>query len=83
MVKRLTSVSSMWNEWFEIEFVYVGSLMIETTIQESIVADKNMFFSAIKSFVAALVDLCDLDSSSRQIIVVLLGVQVAPHGMYF
>lgn len=83
VVKTLRSVSALLKEWFEIEFVYVGSLVIETTILESIVVDEHTFVSAIKSFISTIVDLCDLDSPTRQIIDVLLDVQNFPHGMLF
>ncbi|XP_076105116.1 uncharacterized protein LOC143073446 isoform X2 [Mytilus galloprovincialis] len=79
VVKTLRSVSALLKEWFEIEFVYVGSLVIETTILESIVVDEHTFVSAIKSFISTIVDLCDLDSPTRQIIDVLLDVQNFPH----
>ncbi|VDI28997.1 Hypothetical predicted protein [Mytilus galloprovincialis] len=79
VVKTLRSVSALLKEWFEIEFVYVGSLVIETTILESIVVDEHTFVSAIKSFISTIVDLCDLDYPTRQIIDVLLDVQNFPH----
>ncbi|CAG2204777.1 unnamed protein product [Mytilus edulis] len=79
VVKTLRSVSALLKEWLEIEFVYIGSLVIKTTILESIVVDEHTFVSAIKSFISTIVDLCDLDSPTRQIIDVLLDVQHFPH----
>ncbi|XP_052102355.1 uncharacterized protein LOC127735943 [Mytilus californianus] len=81
VVHTLRSVSVLLKEWFEIEFVYVGSLVIETTILESVVADKNTFITAIRSFISTIVDVCDLNSPSRQIIDVLLDVQHIPHAV--
>lgn len=66
--KTLTNISSLIGQWFHIEFVYKGSLFIQTTIEMTVLKTKIEFQRAVKSFLRDVVDLCDLDMETKTVV---------------
>ncbi|XP_071173118.1 uncharacterized protein [Mytilus edulis] len=66
--KTLTNISSVIGQWFHIEFVYKGSLFIQTTIEMTVLKTKIEFQRAVKSFLRDVVDLCDLDMETKTVV---------------
>ena len=70
----LQNVSCLLKQWFEIEFVYIGSLVIRTIVPEHILSNYDDFKSAVRSFLAKIVEICQLDTYTPTVVKVVLSV---------
>ena len=70
----LHKFSSLLKQWFEIEFVYIGSLVIRTIVPEHILSNYDEFKSAVRSFLAKIVEICQLDTDTPTVVKVILSV---------
>ena len=61
-------------EGFEIEFVYIGSLVIRTKVPEHILSNYDDFKSAVRLFLAKIVDACQLDTDTPTVVKVDLNI---------
>ena len=59
---------------FEIEFVYIGSLVIRTIVPEHILSNYDDFKSAVRSFLAKIVEVCQLDTDTPTVVKVDLSI---------
>lgn len=66
MKTTLTQMSALLNQWFKVEFVYVGSLVINTSVPKHILLNREFLKSAIKSFLEKIVEVCNIDSSKPE-----------------
>ena len=64
----------MYNHWFEIESVYIGSLVIRTIVPEHILSNYDDFKSAVRSFLAKIVEVCQLDTDTPTVVKVDLSI---------
>ena len=62
------------DEGFEIEFVYTGSLVIITKVPEHILSNYDDFKSAVRSFLAKIVEVCQLDTDTPTVVKVDLSI---------
>jgi hypothetical protein len=62
------------NECFEIEFVSIGSLVIRTKVPEHILSNYDDFKSAVRSFLAKIVEVCQLDTDTPTVVKVDLNI---------
>jgi hypothetical protein len=74
MKKALQNVSCLIKQWFEIEFVYIGSLVIRTIVPEHILSNYDDFKSAMRSFLAKIVEVCQLDTDTPTVVKVDLNI---------
>jgi hypothetical protein len=70
----LERFSYLLNEWFEIECVYIGSLVIRTKVPEHILSNYDDFKSAVRSFLAKIVEACQLDTDTPTVVKVDLNI---------
>ena len=70
----LQNVSCLLKQWFEIEFVYIGSLVIRTIVPEHILSNYDDFKSAVRSFLAKIVEVCQLDTDTPTVVKVDLNI---------
>ena len=70
-LKRFPCLSS---EWLEIEFVYIGSLVIRTKVPEHILSNYDDYKSAVRSFLAKIVEACQLDTDTPTVVKVDLNI---------
>ena len=70
----LQNVSCLLKQWFEIEFVYIGSLVIQTIVPEHILSNYDNFKSAVRSFLAKIVEVCQLDTDTPTVVKVDLNI---------
>lgn len=59
-------MSALLNQWFKVEFVYVGSLVINTSVPKHILMNREFLKSAIKSFLEKIVEVCNIDSGKPE-----------------
>jgi len=76
----LQKFSCLLKQWFEIEFVYIGSLVIRTIVPEHILSNYDDFKSAVRSFLAKIVEDCKLDTDTPTVVKVDLNIftQIPP-----
>jgi hypothetical protein len=72
--KTLENLSGSLRQWFEIEFVYIGSLVIRTIVPEHILSNYNNFKSAVGFFLAKIVEVCQLDTDTSTVVKVDLSI---------
>ena len=72
--KTLEHLSGSLEQWFEIEFVYIGSLVIRTIVPEDILSNYDDFKSAVRSFLAKIVEVCQLDTDTPTVVKVDLSI---------
>jgi hypothetical protein len=70
----LEHLSGSLEQWFEIEFVYIGSLVIGTIVPEHILLNYDAFKSAVRSFLAKIVEVCQLDTDTPTVVKVDLSI---------
>ena len=70
----LQNISCLLKQWFEIEFVYIGSLVILTIVPEHILSNYDNFKSAVRSFLAKIVEVCQLDTDTPTVVKVDLNI---------
>jgi hypothetical protein len=77
-VSKIKNALEHWSgslkQWFEIEFVYIGSLVIGTTVPEHILSNYDAFKSAVRSFLAKIVEVCQLDTDTPTVVKVDLNI---------
>ena len=59
---------------FEIEGVDIGSLVIRTIVPEHILSNYDDFKSAVRSFLAKIVEVCQLDTDTPKVVKVDLNI---------
>lgn len=57
---------SFVNQWFQIEFVFEGSLIISTSVSEFVL--RHSLHEAIESFLRDFIELCEIDTSIPSIL---------------
>ena len=70
----LQNVSCLLKQWFEIEFVYIGSLVIITIVPEHILSNYDDFKSAVRSFLTKIVEVCQLETDTPTVVKVDLNI---------
>jgi hypothetical protein len=70
----LDTIPCLSNEGFEIEAVYIGSLVIRTIVPEHILSNYNDFKSAVRSFLAKIVEVCQLETDTPTVVKVDLNI---------
>ena len=70
----LQNFSCLLKQWFEIEFVYIGSLVIRTIVPEHILSNYDDFKSAVRSFLAKIVEVCQLETDTPTVVKVDLNI---------
>ena len=70
----LQNVSCLLKQWFEIEFVCIGSLVIRTIVPEHILSNYDDFKSAVRSFLAKIVEVCQLETDTPTVVKVDLNI---------
>lgn len=68
--ETLEKLSSLMGKVFRIVFVYKGSLVIQTTTQLRFLQNDEEFEFAIKSFLGEFIQICDLNTKSKTIVLV-------------
>ncbi|VDI13102.1 Hypothetical predicted protein [Mytilus galloprovincialis] len=74
--ETLVKFSEMLRPWFEIEFVYVGSLVIKTLVQKKFLDNRDQMRTSIHSFLEKVVEVCKIDSDETSVIRVDLFIQL-------
>ncbi|VDH91319.1 Hypothetical predicted protein [Mytilus galloprovincialis] len=68
----LEKFSALLRQWFEIEFVYVGSLVIKTLVQKNVLDNQEQMRKSIHSFLEKIVDVCKIKTDVSTVIKVAL-----------
>ncbi|CAG2205574.1 unnamed protein product [Mytilus edulis] len=66
MKTALNQMSAMIKQWFKVEFVYIGSLVITTSVPKHVLLEREFLQSAIKSFLENIVKVCNIDTSKHE-----------------
>ena len=74
MKNTLQNFSCLFKPCFEIEFIYIGSLVIRTIVPEHILSNYDDFKSAVRSFLAKIVEVCQLDTDTPTVVKVDLNI---------
>ncbi|CAC5397217.1 unnamed protein product [Mytilus coruscus] len=73
--ETLEKFSALLRQWFEIEFVYVGSLVIKTLVQKNILENRDQMRKSIHSFLEKIVDVCKINTDVPTVIKVALLIE--------
>lgn len=73
--ETLDNCSSMLKRWFEIQFVYVGSLVIHTFVTAHVVNDRDKMRMSVHSFLRKVVEVCMINTDDSSVIRVALMVE--------
>ena len=74
IMRTLQNCSRFINQLFEIESVCMGSLVIMTIVPEHILSNYDDFMSAVRSFLAKIVEVCQLDTDTPTVVKVDLSI---------
>lgn len=74
--KSLENFSGLLRQWFEIEFVYVGSLVIQTLVTANVVNDRDRMRKSVQSFLEKVVEVCHIKTDVSLNIRVALMVSI-------
>ncbi|XP_071176863.1 uncharacterized protein [Mytilus edulis] len=72
--ETLENFSSLMGKFFRIEFVYKGSLVIQTSAQLSFLQNDDEFQLAVESFLKDFLDICNLDTDTKTIVKVKITI---------
>lgn len=64
--------SDLLRPWFEIEFVYVGSLVIKTLVQKKVLFNHDEMHTSVHSFLEKFVEVCNINTDVPEVINVAL-----------
>ncbi|VDH90795.1 Hypothetical predicted protein [Mytilus galloprovincialis] len=70
--ETLEKFSALLRQWFEIEFVYVGSLVIKTLVKKNVLDNQDQMRKSIHSFLEKIVDVCKIKTDVSAVIKVAL-----------
>ncbi|XP_063446937.1 antiviral innate immune response receptor RIG-I-like [Mytilus trossulus] len=60
--ETLEKFSSLLRQWFEIEFVYVGSLVLSTLVNKNVLDNPDQMRTSIQLFLEKVVELCNINT---------------------
>lgn len=72
--ENLENCSHLLRRYFEIEFVYVGSLVIKTLVPQHILNDRDQMKRSVHLFLEKVVEVCKINTDESAIIKVALIV---------
>lgn len=72
--ESLEKFSDLLRQWFEIEFVYVGSLVIKTLVSANVLNDRDKMRNSVQSFLEKIVEVCNINTDVSSVIRVALMV---------
>lgn len=70
--ETLLNFSQLLRKWFEIEFVYIGSLIIKTLVQKQVLENRDQMRTSVHSFLEKIVEVCEIDTDVPAVIKVTL-----------
>lgn len=74
--ETLEKFSSLLRQWFEIEFVYVGSLVLSTLVKKNVLDNPDQMRTSIQLFLEKLVELCKINADVPTVIKVDLIIKL-------
>ncbi|VDH92655.1 Hypothetical predicted protein [Mytilus galloprovincialis] len=74
--ETLEKFSSLLRQWFEIEFVYVGSLVLSTLVNKNVLDNPDQMRTSIQLFLEKVVELCNIDADVPTVIKVDLIIKL-------
>lgn len=76
MQERLLNFSRLFQPWVEIQFVYVGSLVIKGFVQKHVLDDRDKMRNLVHSFLEKFVKVCEISTDVSIVIKVDLMVEL-------
>ncbi|XP_071143015.1 uncharacterized protein [Mytilus edulis] len=73
--ETLERFSGVLRPWFEIQFVYIGSLVIKTLVQKKILNDRDQMRTSVHSFLEKFVEVCQINTDVPKVIKIALIVE--------
>lgn len=70
----LGKFSELLRPWFEIEFVYVGSLVIKTLARKNVICNRDLMRASVHLFLIKVVEVCKINTDVPEIINVTLMI---------
>ncbi|VDI49215.1 Hypothetical predicted protein [Mytilus galloprovincialis] len=74
--ETLEKFSSLLRQWFEIEFVYVGSLVLSTLVKQNVLDNPDQMRTSIQLFLEKVVELCKINADVPTVIKVDLIIKL-------
>lgn len=73
--ESLLNFSGMLRPWFEIECVYVGSLVIKTLVQRHVLCNRDLMRTSVHSFLEKVVEVCKINTDVPEVINISLIIE--------
>lgn len=67
--------SALLRPYFEIEFVYIGSLVIKTLVQKQVLDNREQMRESVHSFLEKFVEVCKINTDIQTVIKVDLIIE--------
>lgn len=73
--ETLLNCSQLFRKHFEIEFVYVGSLVIKTLVQQQVLENRDQMRVSVHWFLEKIVEVCKIETDVPEVIQVSLEIE--------
>ncbi|CAC5409073.1 DDX58 [Mytilus coruscus] len=73
--ETLEKFSALLRQWFEIEFVYVGSLVIKTLVHKNVLDNRDEMRTSVHLFLEKIVEVCRINADVPTVIKVALIIE--------